>query len=331
MSSDDRPRRSRAASSSSSTAESRTHMLAGAIAGAAGALALQPLDVLKTRLQVRTDARPSGGAVFASAYETFRDIVRVEGARGAFAGSVPAMVGSAASWGAYLAWYDVARRRHGERFGRDEGGAVTMRANVLAATEAGIVTTALTNPIWVVKTRLQLQRGGGVGGLDLAGERRYRGFFDALWTIARTEGVRGLYKGFVPSVWLVSHGSVQLTAYEWLRERLASGRERDPRNGKRLINPTEAGALGLTSKFVAVSVTYPFQVVRARMQQRQDVPRPADAPSYTRFTRALALTVRREGVGGLYRGFAPNVLRVLPNSAVTFAAYEAALAVLHNH
>ena len=34
-------------------------------------------------------------------------------------------------------------------------------AHMLAAAEAGIVTLMLTNPIWVVKTRLCLQYGAG--------------------------------------------------------------------------------------------------------------------------------------------------------------------------
>ena len=163
----------------------------------------------------------------------------------------------------------------------------------------------------------------------MGGDGRYRGFVDALGTIARKEGVRGLYKGFVPSLLLVSHGSIQLTAYEGLREAFGSGRERSARTGKREINPTEAGAIGLASKFIAVSTTYPLQVIRSRMQQREDVPRAADAPTYRRFARALAQTAQREGFLGLYKGFVPNVLRVLPNSAVTFAAYEGFIAVLN--
>jgi len=169
--------------------------------------------------------------------------------------------------------------------------------------------------------------GGGGGGGETTG--RYRGAWDALRTIARAEGVSGVFKGFVPSILLVSHGAIQLTAYEGLREAVGRGRERNARTGKREIRPDEAGAIGLASKFIAISTTYPLQVIRSRMQQREDVPRAADAPTYRRFTRALAQTVRREGFLGLYKGFVPNALRVLPNSAVTFAAYEGFLVILN--
>ena len=205
---------------------------------------------------------------------------------------------------------------------------------MMAATEAGVVTTVLTNPIWVVKTRLQLQRGGGLGDAASeaakSGEKRYAGFVDALATIARKEGLRGLYKGLVPSIWLVSHGSIQLTAYEWLKEIAASGRARRARGGAADVAPVEAGALGLASKFIAVTATYPIQVVRARIQQRSDVGRPADAPTYARFGEAVSRTFAREGVRGFYKGFAPNVVRVLPSSAITFAAYEGVLGVLND-
>lgn len=312
------------ASTFASTGEDWRAFASGTAAGALSALALQPLDVLKTRLQVQdeVDARR---ARYAGAWRGARRIVAEEGARGLFAGTTPAVVGSAVSWGTYFAWYDAARTRYARAAAAArEGGdgsvvkGLPASVNALAATEAGLVTTVVTNPIWVVKTRLQLQRGGGAGG---AGER-YAGFVDALVKIARKEGVGGLYKGLVPSVWLVSHGSIQLTAYEWLKEMWASGRERNPRDWKPIVNPTEAGALGLASKFIAVSTTYPIQVVRARMQQRADVYRGEDAPVYARAGQAFAQTIRREGVLALYKGFAPNVLRVLPSSAITFAAYE---------
>ena len=325
-------RASTGASTGASSNEDWRAFASGTSAGALSALALQPLDVLKTRLQVQdeVDARR---ARYAGAWRGARRIVAEEGARGLFAGTTPAVVGSAVSWGTYFAWYDAARTRYARASASAsasssaasrEGGdgsvvkGLPASVNALAATEAGLVTTVVTNPIWVVKTRLQLQRGGGAGG---AGER-YAGFVDALVKIARKEGVGGLYKGLVPSVWLVSHGSIQLTAYEWLKEMWASGRERNPRDWKPIVNPTEAGALGLASKFIAVSTTYPIQVVRARMQQRADVYRGEDAPVYARAGQAFAQTIRREGVLALYKGFAPNVFRVLPSSAITFAAYE---------
>ena len=68
----------------------------------------------------------------------------------------------------------------------------------------------LTNPIWVIKTRLQLQR---VSTLKTAGARAvqrtartsnpYRGFAHAVRQIAKEEGFAGFYRGLFPSLLLV--------------------------------------------------------------------------------------------------------------------------------
>lgn len=62
--------------------------------------------------------------------------------------------------------------------------------HMIAAAEAGILTLVMTNPIWVVKTRLCLQYGRDIQ----TPETRYNGMIDALAKIYRQEGVRGLYR-----------------------------------------------------------------------------------------------------------------------------------------
>ncbi len=37
---------------------------------------------------------------------------------------------------------------------------------------------------------------------------------------------------------------------------------------------------------------------------------------------------QREGVGGFYKGLVPNVLRVMPQSALTFLVYESVMRLL---
>lgn len=63
--------------------------------------------------------------------------------------------------------------------------------HMVAAAEAGILTLVMTNPIWVVKTRLCLQYGRDT---DASPQTRYKGMIDALAKIYRHEGIRGLYR-----------------------------------------------------------------------------------------------------------------------------------------
>lgn len=62
-----------------------------------------------------------------------------------------------------------------------------------------------------------------------------------------------------------------------------------------------------------------MQVVRSRLQQRQQTGR---AVMYHDSLTTLRLIVNREGLGGLYKGIVPNMMRVLPSSALTLLVYE---------
>ena len=90
--------------------------------------------------------------------------------------------------------------------------------HLMAASTAGIITLGLTNPIWVVKTRLILQFGRDPAALKTQDPNKvYKGMFDALKKITIHEGLPGLYKGFVPGIWGVSHGAIQFMTYEELK------------------------------------------------------------------------------------------------------------------
>ena len=67
------------------------------------------------------------------------------------------------------------------------------------------------------------------------------------------------------------------------------------------------------------------QVVRARLQQRQAQNR---AVQYRDGLATFRLILQREGAGGLYKGLLPNVLRVMPQSAITFLVYEKVMQLL---
>jgi solute carrier family 25 (mitochondrial folate transporter), member 32 len=83
-----------------------------------------------------------------------------------------------------------------------------------AAALAGALTSAITNPIWVIKTRMCTDRA------TTSAVRKYRGVIQGLFQLATVEGLRGWYKGFIPSLFGVSHGAFQFMAYEKLKSTL---------------------------------------------------------------------------------------------------------------
>jgi solute carrier family 25 folate transporter 32 len=255
---------------------------------------------------------------------------RAQGWRGLYAGLSPALVGGTLAWGLYFAAYNHAKERYARWTHSAE---LPPAAHLAAAAEAGVAVSLLTNPIWVAKTRLQLQRRAPAVAAHAPPAAHYRGLAHALARIGAEEGLRGLYRGLLPSLALVSHGALQFTAYEALKKRalaregrLHSADGEEAAQAARLSGAT-AGALGVASKLIASTVTYPSQVLRSRLQQRSAGAGAAAASgsgSGGGALRTLRGLVAREGVRGLYKGFVPNVLRVLPSSALTFLVYETA-------
>lgn len=307
-------------------------------------LALHPLDVIKTRLQVQ-DCVDRRAATYRGTVHAFRTVVRREGALGLYSGLTPALVGSTVAWGVYFSCYNNAKARYQRAYDTHE---LPSYLHLISAAEAGLVVSLATNPIWVVKTRLQLQSRAPAAAAAKTSPPPYRGFIDALTQIARAEGVAGLYKGLSPSLFLVSHGALQFTAYERLKRIAVRARASSSSTDARAdVEPSafECAWLGVASKLFASAITYPSQVVRARMQQRGGAEGGAAAATatwaksgsgsgsspggrYVGFAQSLGEILRREGAAGLYKGMVPNVLRTLPSSGVTFLVYESTRSML---
>lgn len=284
---------------------------AGAIAGFATVAAMHPLDVVRTRFQVN-DGRVSNLPTYKNTAHAILTISRLEGLRGLYAGFSPAVLGSTLSWGLYFFFYGRAKQRYSKN-GEEK---LSPGHHLASSAEAGALVCLCTNPVWLVKTRLQLQT-------PLHQTRLYSGLYDALTTIMKEEGWSGLYKGIVPGLFLVSHGAVQFTVYEELRKVIvdfkSKQRKQNPDRANNLLNSADYAILGGSSKIAAMLLTYPFQVIRARLQQR---PSGNGIPRYMDSWHVIRETARFEGLRGFYRGITPNLLKNVPAASITFIVYE---------
>lgn len=91
--------------------------------------------------------------------------------------------------------------------------------------------------------------------------------------------------------------------------------------------------IGGAAKSVATVVTYPYQVIKSRLQQRDtivttDVGEIKRSTKYRGVIDCVVKIARKEGVVGYFRGIIPNALKVAPQAALTFVLYEEAMKVL---
>ena len=144
-------------------------------------------------------------------------ILREEGIRGLYRGLTPTLFALLPNWAVYFTTYERLKLAIARHVGREW--ASSPGVHMAAAAGAGAATMLITNPLWVVKTRLQTQN----MGIRMGSGRNpalYKGTADALIRIAKEEGLSGLYSGLGPSLLGVMHVVIQFPLYEDLKRRL---------------------------------------------------------------------------------------------------------------
>lgn len=137
-----------------------------------------------------------------------------------------------------------------------------------AAISAGIATSTATNPIWLVKTRLQLDK-----AQTSTGNRRYKNSLDCIRQVLRQEGLGGLYKGLSASYLGAAETALHLVLYERLKgilqRSLVSPDGTDTPTQREITSwISTTGAAG-SAKFAAALIAYPHEVRKMTSSARR--------------------------------------------------------------
>ena len=186
---------------------------------------------------------------------------------------------------------------------------------------AGAVAQVAIYPLEVIQTRLAATAG------------TYRGIVHCAASIAQTEGLRAFGRGLAPTLaGILPYAGIDITAFEllkeWLADRAAPAEGGGGSGASTTTAPPPAAALlaaGVASSAIAQLASYPFGLVRTRLQMDgvQGAPRTYDGPWHC--ARAV---VTLEGARGLYKGFAANLAKVAPAAAISWYVFEHAKAAL---
>lgn len=164
--------------------------------------------------------------------------------------------------------------------------------DLLLSIIAGISNVLITNPLWVVNSRLKIS----------CDELPYSGLVEGIIHVANTQGIKTLYSSLIPSLLLVSNPAINFTLYEALKRRI----------------PTKTAlgffVMGAISKAISTVITYPLQVAQTRQRCGGNV--------QTNTVLLLLEIVKRNGVSALYQGLEAKLLQTVLSSALMFMTYE---------
>ncbi|KTF83520.1 hypothetical protein cypCar_00021901 [Cyprinus carpio] len=156
----------------------------------------------------------------------------------------------------------------------------------------------------VLKTRLTLRKTG-----------QYSSVADCAKQILQKEGVLAFYKGYLPNMLgIIPYAGIDLAVYETLKNAwLQRHTEGSPHPGVLVLV-----GCGTVSSTCGQLASYPLALIRTRMQAQASV---KGAPQLSMLTLFRSI-VAQEGVVGLYRGIAPNFLKVIPAVSISYVVYE---------
>ncbi|XP_059090199.1 peroxisomal membrane protein PMP34-like isoform X2 [Tigriopus californicus] len=185
---------------------------------------------------------------------------------------------------------------------------------------SGALNVFVTNPLWVVNSKLKMQ---GRGTADLQGRRdgsggplkiKFKGLLDGLIKMVQSDGCAALWNGLAASLMLVSNPAIKFTVYEYLKRQVL----------KRQLSSTSLSALpafvlGVLASSVATVATYPLQVVQVKLRHGHGY---SNLSPNANTAKLFIYMIRNFGIGSLYRGLDGKLVQSLIAAGFMFLSYE---------
>ncbi|OQV09044.1 hypothetical protein CLAIMM_13226 [Cladophialophora immunda] len=283
----------------------------GGLSGSIATICLQPVDMVKVRLQLIGAGSRSGPSV--SPFTVARDIVAhgrlLELYSGLSAALLRQVVYGTSRLGLFFTFEDMLKRR-----ARERGTEVTFRERAVAGITAGGLGAFIGNPTEVGLIRMQSD---GMRPKEL--QANYRSVFDALRRIVQNEGLLALWTGAKATVvraMCTNFG--QLAFFSETKSQLGKI-SRIPEQGRVVAASTVAG-------FFAAFFSMPLDFVKTRLQQQSTNAR--GPPAYAGVSDCFLRVFREEGLLRFYRGFGTYFMRIAPHSIISLIVADNLTALL---
>lgn len=269
----------------------------GGIAGMVATSVIQPVDMVKVRIQLAGEG-VSGGPR-ATPLSVTRQIISSGKVLDLYTGLSAGLLRQAVYTTARLGFFDTFMGKLTQR-AKDQNRDIGFRDRATAGLAAGGLAAMIGNPADLALIRMQSD-----GLKPLAERKNYKSVVDALASIAKGEGIGALWAGAAPTVvraMALNFG--QLAFFSEAKVQLKNNTDLSPR-AQTLTASAIAG-------FFASFFSLPFDFVKTRLQKQQrgpdgKLPYKSMADCFTKVT-------KQEGILRFYRGFGTYYVRIAPHA-----------------
>ncbi|KAF9971758.1 hypothetical protein BGZ73_005211 [Actinomortierella ambigua] len=301
-----------------------THLVGGAVSGLAACVFVQPLDVIKTRLQQQQQAHlaflKEGGRaglkiapLESTIWKTVAGVVKEGSVLSLWRGTVPTIVRNVPGAAMYFSVLNETRVLMAKRKlnSLDRSSVSTANStsalpklsnteNLIAGGTSRAAIGFLMMPATVIKVRYE------------SNLYNYTSMSSAFSSIFRTEGIRGLWAGFgATALRDAPLAGLYVLFYEQSKGLLGEMRT----SGMLSLNtPTIHMVSGVAAGFLSTTLTHPFDMLKTRMQLK-----PSDYKNVLHAARKVFL---EEGMIGFFDGILVRTIRKSVHSAITWTVYE---------
>ncbi|XP_048739783.1 mitochondrial S-adenosylmethionine carrier protein-like [Ostrea edulis] len=258
--------------------------LAGGCAGMSVDIALFPLDTVKTRLQSEAG------------------FIRAGGFRGIYSGLPSVVMGSFPTAGFFFCAYEGVKVLGDEYLQQVWDPVLHMTAASVGETTACLVRV----PVEVVKQRAQATQFSSS---------------EILRETLRTEGMRGLYRGYMSTlIREIPFSFIQFPLWEFFKKTWSSHQDHP-------VDPWQSSICGATAGCIAAGATTPLDVAKTRIMLAET----GSALSSGSIMFALKSVYRENGMNGLFAGVVPRMLWITIGGAIFLGVYDKAKTVLSSN
>lgn len=273
----------------------------GGVSAAVAKTAAAPIERVKLLIQNQDEMIKQGrlSEPYKGIMDCFRRVIADEGVVALWRGNVANVLRYFPTQALNFAFKDQFKRMFGYTKEKD-GYAMAFFGNVASGGLAGATSLLFVYSLDYARTRLANDAKSSKKG----GERQFNGLVDVYKKTIATDGVAGLYRGFVIScVGIIVYRGLYFGLYDSLKPVLLTGNLKD--------NFAASFMLGWGVTIAAGLASYPIDTVRRRMMMTS-----GEAVKYRNSMHAFAEIMKKEGTASLFKGAGANILRAVAGAGV---------------